>query len=218
MIIAPQLSLQTLIMVRIISSILSITINKPIPSTGRPTAARTTESISKPDIGTPVEPIEANIVVAIMIKVSIILKSMPYAWEMKKTVTMAYNDVPSMLMEAPSGRIKLETLLDTPQFLFTEDMVRGRVVTEDEVKQAVNSAPRIIIKCFQGFVLKPKYMIRGNVITAWKARANTTVKKYWPKLENIFNNFGISPEYSATNEAVNDKIPKGSRRMMKFVS
>jgi hypothetical protein len=71
-----------------------------------------------------------------------------------------------MLIDAPRGKMKLVTLFDTPQFLFTEYMVNGRVVTDDAVKQDVIRAARMFLKCFQGLVLNPKYRNKGNVITA----------------------------------------------------
>jgi len=77
----------------------------------------------------------------------------------------------SILIVAPSGRVKHETLFDTPQFLLTFCKVIGRLLMVEEVKKAVTMALRNFKKTFHGFTLNPIYINSGKETIAWKPNA-----------------------------------------------
>jgi len=71
--------------------------------------------------------------------------------------------VPSILMVAPSGSVKLDILFETPEFFSTAVIVRGNVAPEEEVEKAVSKGVDIFFMCLNGFTFPTNFKISGKV-------------------------------------------------------
>jgi len=140
----PIESLVTLTTVRSISSGRSTASIAPIititPGSVNPTACVTMKIVTKPALGIPAAPIEANKAVNTIINCWIKDSSNPNTWLIKITPAHSYNAVPSMFNVAPKGSTKLDTRLDTPARFSTQSSVTGKVADDELVEKAVSKA------------------------------------------------------------------------------
>src|SRR5690606_36394792 len=97
-----------------------------------------TDIITSPAIGIPAAPIDASKAVSTIIICWIKDISIPYACAMNIAATHSYKAVPSILIVAPNGSTKLDTLFDTPEFVWTASIVNGKVADDDLVEKAVS--------------------------------------------------------------------------------
>ena len=75
----------------------------------------------------------------------------------------SYSAVPSMLMVAPSGRQKEETLLLAPPPSLTVRMVTGKVAEDELVEKAVMSAGHMALAQASGLIRPSSQRINGKV-------------------------------------------------------
>jgi len=80
-----------------------------------------------------------------------------------------------MLMVAPSGKVKLDILFDTPEFFSTAVIVKGNVAPDDDVEKAVSNGVDMFRICRRGFALPTNLRIRGKVIKKCMINAIITV-------------------------------------------
>ncbi len=80
-------------------------------------------------------------------------------------------------MVAPSGKVKPETLLETPARFSTQSMVIGKVADDELVENAVNNAGNIALKCLVGETPARNRKMAGRNSKRCAAKANITVTK-----------------------------------------
>lgn len=78
--------------------------------------------------------------------------------------THSYKAVPSILMVAPRGKVKLLILFETPEFSSTAVMVKGKVAPDEEVENAVKIGVAIFFICLKGWAFPSNLVRIGKVI------------------------------------------------------
>src|SRR3989338_4904097 len=145
----PTMSPHTLTTVRHISSGRSIASRKPIPSTGRPTAVRTSASVTRPALGIAAAPIAASDAVKKIISCCARPISIPKACAIKRHAVASYIAVTSMFTVAPMGSTNPEISFETPAFFSTHSNVTGNVAEEEDVENADSRAGCTALKYAQ---------------------------------------------------------------------
>ena len=112
-------------------------------SMGRPTAPRMMAMATSDADGTPATPTDVSNAMNTIENWTPKVRSRPYAWARNMAAAHSYKAVPFMLTVAPSGKTKLEILLETPIFSSTHSIVIGNVAEDDAVENAVSIAGAI---------------------------------------------------------------------------
>ena len=130
---------------------------------------------------------------------------------MKIAATHSYSAVPSMLIVAPSGRQKLVTRSETPEFSRVHFMLSGRVADDEADENAVRIAGAMARNWATGLTPARNLRMIGKVTNTWKDSASTTA------IKNLSNGSKASNPVEAMVSATRPKTPMGAKPMIHMV-